>query len=364
MNYIVKEYIENFNKKLYSAFVFGADLGGTNTKIALAGIKDKGIELIFSCIFNTSKITTFSSALLKFINISKEKFNIDFSTGCISAAGVISENKKKVSLTNRKMKINIDELIRKTGLKSILLINDFEAVGYGVNFTDFHNKKEIYTIRNGLKNINSKDTIAVIGAGTGLGKSILVFDEEQNFYKPISSEGGHSDFPIYNNFELELVNYIKNRRDILEPLTYDEVLSGRGIEVIYKFLREKNPKKITKYTKEIDESKDKTPIIARYKNLDETCKEVFSIFTIFYARCAKNFVLDSLAKSGLFIAGGIAAKNKEIFNSNDFINEFENVYQYSNFLKKIPIFVIIDENIGLKGACLAAMKKLEVSKDE
>ncbi len=61
---------------------------------------------------------------------------------------------------------------------------------------------------------------------------------------------------------------------------------------------------------------------------------------------------------GLFIAGGIAAKNKEIFNSKDFFVEFENVYQYSNFLKKISVFVILDENIGLKGACFAATKKI------
>ena len=357
MNFTVKEHIKNFDKKIYSSFVFGADLGGTNTKITVAGVKKNSVELIFSLFFKSSEITSFSYALLECMNIAKAKFDIDLSTGCISAAGVVSEDKKNVSLTNQKIKINIDELIKKTGLKSVLLINDFEAVGYGINLLNLQNEKEVYTIRNNLNNIASKKTRAVIGAGTGLGKSILVFDEENNFYNPISSEGGHSDFPIYSNFERELANYIKNKRSIIEPLTYDELLSGRGIEIIYQFLREKNPNKITKYTKEIDASKDKTPLIAQYKNLDETCKKVFYIFTIFYARCAKNFVLDSLAMSGLFIAGGIAAKNKEIFNSKEFLDEFENVYQYSNFLKKIPIFIILDENIGLKGACFAAMNK-------
>ncbi len=358
MNFIVKEHIKNFDKKIYSSFLFGADLGGTNTKIAVAGVKKNNVELIFSLFFKSSEIIYFSYALLECMNIAKAKFDINLSAGCISAAGVVSEDEKYVSLTNQKMKINIDELIKKTGLKSVLLLNDFEAVGYGINLLDFQNEKEIYTIRNNLKNIAYKKTRAVIGAGTGLGKSILVFNEENNFYNPISSEGGHSDFPIYNDFERELTSYIKNKRNIVEPLTYDELLSGRGIEIIYQFLREKNPNKITKYTKEIDASKDKTPLIAQYKNLDETCKEVFNIFTIFYARCAKNFVLDSLAMSGLFIAGGIAVKNKEIFNSKGFLDEFENVYQYSNFIKKIPIFVILDENIGLKGACFAAMKKL------
>lgn len=358
MDLTFTKHIKNFNKKKYSSLIFGVDLGGTNTRIAVAGVKKNYVELIFSLFFKTSNMISLQNALLECMNISKAKFGIDLSNGCISAAGVVSEDKKKVSLTNQKMKINTDELIKKTGLKSILLINDFEAVGYGINLLDLHDEKEVYTIRNNLKNIALKRTRAVIGAGTGLGKSILVFDEEQNFYRPISSEGGHSDLPLYTDFERELANYIKNKRNIVEPITYDELLSGRGIEIIYQFLREKNPKKITKYIKEIDASKDKTSLISKYKNLDKICKEVFSIFTNFYARCAKNFVLDSLATSGLFIAGGIAVKNKEIFNSKEFINEFDKVYQYSNFLKKIPIFVIIDENIGLKGSCLAAIKKL------
>jgi glucokinase len=357
MNFTVKEYIKNFDKKNYSCFVFGADLGGTNTKIAVAGVKKNSLELIFSLIFKSSEINSFSIVLKECISIAKAKFDIDLSNGCIGAAGIVSEDKKHVSLTNQEMSINIDELVKKTALKSILLINDFEAVGYGINLLDFQNEKEVYIIRENKENNFSNKTRAAIGAGTGLGKSILVFDEKNNFYNPVSSEGGHSDFPTYNDFERELVEYVRTKKDITEPLTYDELLSGRGIEIIYQFLREKNPDKITEYTKEIDISKDKTPLISKYKTLDETCKKVFSIFTRFYARCAKNFVLESLAQGGLFIAGGIAAKNKDIFESKDFFDEFENVYQYSNFLKKVSIFVILDEDIGLKGACFAAMKK-------
>ena len=124
MNFIVKEYIKNFDKKIYASFLFGADLGGTNTKSAVAGVKKNNVELIFSLFFKSSEITYFSYALLECMNIAKAKFDIDFSTGCISAAGIVSEDKKNVSLTNQKTKINIDELIKKTGLKSILLIND------------------------------------------------------------------------------------------------------------------------------------------------------------------------------------------------------------------------------------------------
>ena len=56
-----------------------------------------------------------------------------------------------------------------------------------------------------------------------------------------------------------------------------------------------------------------------------------------------------------FIAGGIASKNKEIFKSKEFFDEFENVYRRKEVLKEIPIYIIINYEVSLIGACLAAM---------
>jgi len=157
---------------------------------------------------------------------------------------------------------------------------------------------------------------------------------------------------------MQLVGFIKKFRRISQPLTYEEVLSGRGIESIYLFFRNTQKLEDTQYTKEIDNSVNKTPLISKYKNMDETCEETFQLFTKFYARCAKNFVLDSFAVGGLYIAGGIAVKNKEIFTSKDFTDEFYNAYRRTDFLKTIPISVIVNYDVSLYGACYAAMHKL------
>jgi glucokinase len=202
-------------------------------------------------------------------------------------------------------------------------------------------------------------TKAIIGAGTGLGKSILTYDEHFNAYIPNPSEGGHGDFPAQSEFELELIDYVKKLRGISEPLIYEELLSGRGIENIYLFLKDTQGLNDSQFTNEINNSTDKAYLISKYKNQDETCEKTFNLFTKFYARCAKNFVLDSLARGGLFIAGGIAAKNKEIFTSNEFFQEFENVSSYSDIMKKIPIYVIVNYDVSLYGACYAAMYNLQ-----
>ena len=62
-----------------------------------------------------------------------------------------------------------------------------------------------------------------------------------------------------------------------------------------------------------------------------------------------------MATGGVYIAGGIASKNKEIFSSKEFIGEFENAYRRSDVLVNTPIFVIENYDVSLYGACFAAM---------
>ena len=47
-----------------------------------------------------------------------------------------------------------------------------------------------------------------IGAGTGLGKSLMVWDSSNKRYFPVASEGGHADIPLYDPSERALRDYI------------------------------------------------------------------------------------------------------------------------------------------------------------
>jgi glucokinase len=359
MEYIIKNYKEEKLYDNYSNYVLGIDIGGTNTNLTIAGIKEKKPNLLFSHNYKTNKLDSIIPAIENILSYSKKNFKIIINFACIGAAGVVSSSNDFVQLTNAEWNISSNEIINKTSLNSVYIINDFQAIGYGLNLLNSENIDDIYTIRQGNTNFNiSKPTKAIIGAGTGLGKSILNYDNYFNAYIPIPSEGGHSDLPFKNDFESQLVEYIKKLRNISQPLSYEEVLSGRGIESIYLYLRSIGKFRDTQYTEEIDSSIDKTPLISKYRNIDETCKETFHLFTRFYARCSKNFVLDTLSRGGLYIAGGIASKNKEIFTTNEFIDEFENSFNRTDLLKEIPISVIVNYDVSLYGACYAAMYEL------
>jgi len=351
--YAVRKSDGEILQKSFSSYVMGVDVGGTNTNLGVAGIKDNKPFLLFSLNFKTKELDSLVPAIKQALEYSKKEHDINIGVACIGAAGVVSDSKEHVELTNINWNISAREIIKNTSLNEIFIINDFQAIGYGINLLDINNANDIYVVKS--KNVRSDSAKAVIGAGTGLGKSILVFDENIKAHVPLASEGGHSEFPVQNDFEIGLTSYIKEKMGINEPISYEEVLSGRGLENIYYYLKQKREYEDTNYSREIDESDDKAEAISKYRTADETCKETFRLFAKFYGRCAKNFVLESMALGGLYIAGGIATKNKEIFESKDFFEEFENAYRRGDILKEIPVYVIVNYDVSLYGACFAAM---------
>jgi glucokinase len=359
--YSIEYHVNRVSTSAYPLFVLGADVGGTNTNLGVSGVRNNKPVLLFSLHFRSQELKSLTPAINETLRYAREKHGIRLGRACIGAAGPVSANHGYCRLINAEWSINAREVLKKTRLRSLFIINDFEAVGYGVNLLNPKIRGDVLTVRKEVSHGNSKTTRAVIGAGTGLGKNILVYDDRYKAHIPVPSEGGHADFPAQNEFELKLIEFIRGYRRLREPVNYEEVISGRGIEAVYEFLKSTGKYKPTRYTREIDESGDKTPLIAGYRNRDAACREAFRLYTTYYARCAKNFVLDTLASGGLYIAGGVAAKNPEIFKTKEFIKEFENAYKQTEILKTIPIYVILNHNIGLYGSCFAACLRKDLA---
>src|SRR3989338_10029705 len=104
-------------------------------------------------------------------------------------------------------------------------------------------------------------------------------------------------------------------------------------------------------------SRDKASIIAEYRKSDRACRETFAIFTRIYARFVRNSMLASLPYGGAYIAGGIAMKNPDILTSKEFRKELYKKAVYSDIIKKIPLFLIADQGIGMKGAAFLAQRE-------
>jgi len=79
-----------------------------------------------------------------------------------------------------------------------------------------------------------------------------------------------------------------------------------------------------------------------------------------FARCARNFALDVLARGGVYIGGGVVEKNLDWFTSGAFINEFERHRQYRPVLEQMPVSVITLRDAGMYGSAFVASKGEEL----
>jgi glucokinase len=118
-NYVTKEY--NFRgEKDFTSYVLGIDVGGTNTNLGVAGIKNKRPTLLFSLNFKSQELPSLVPAIKDALIYAKEKYNAEIKNACIGAAGVVSPNKDYAELTHVKWSVNTKELLNETTLNSAL----------------------------------------------------------------------------------------------------------------------------------------------------------------------------------------------------------------------------------------------------
>lgn len=352
-----KDYLKHFKKNWYDSFVLAGDIGGTNANLGFAGVKDDKPTLIFS----THSPSKDNHDLVPFINetlkIASEEYDIDVKHCCLAVAGPVSVYHDKCFLTNAKFWVDAHYILESTMLESVLLINDFEAVAYAINLLDVNNPKQILKVRH--FDVPVDQPRLAVGAGTGLGKSLLVYDSLLKTHIPVSGESGRTDFPVHDDEEMAMMKFIKEKKGSNFPVVYEDFLSGRGIANIYDYLSTKFEP--TEKSEEINSAESKQVLITKYRTEDKICKETFKIFTKFYARIIRNFALNDLARGGIYIGGGIAANNSELFQSKEFFDEFENNEVYVDILNQTPIYVIIDYDLSLIGSSFAAIKRQDIA---
>lgn len=342
--------IKNPNINNYKELILTTDIGGTNTNYGLFGItKTKKSTLLAKYRIDSKEIKSFARATSQVLEIIKKDYKRTIKKACIAIAGPLDEKKRNAKVTNRTWKVNAAELEKNTSLNKVVLLNDFEAIGYGIPLLDINNKKQIYKLKT-VKSKNTNSTIGIIGPGTGLGVSILNYHTEEKKFIPSPSEGGHTDYAPLTELEWEMKKYIQKNITKGKYPNYETVVSGPGISNIYRFLKTKI-KENSKYTKLIDNIPDdeKGIKIADFYDKSKTCKKTMEIFTSAFARRAMDLSLTSLCYSGLYIAGGISSHIINILKKEKFNDAFIDNVKMKHILKKIPIYIVMDYDISLYG---------------
>jgi glucokinase len=235
------------------------------------------------------------------------------------------------------------EMAEFLSLKYVRLVNDLEAASYGIGVMEPSDLEVLYP---GVP--EPQATQVVIAAGTGLGEGILYWDGQQHV--PIATEGGHADFSPSTDQQADLWKFLKKRNDFVSA---EQILSGRGFQNIHEFL--------SPYDKHVgfDTTTDPAPEITRRALTGEcpVCVATVNLWIEIYGSEAGNFALRALARGGIYVAGGIAVKILPKLKEGRFAAAARNKEKLEDYLAKIPITVVLNEDCPLMGAAFVAWKR-------
>ena len=337
-----------------------ADVGGTHIGIAIMAYRGDGIfQPIRHETFLSKKTRSLPRLLRSFLRQSGMDLKPQIRRACIDFAGPVGPDRKTANITNLDWGFTSEEISHATGLPELTLMNDFEAVGYGIEVL-LANRPEAFVRLSRYGKLpparGPKPTSVIIGAGTGLGTSILAYDPHIGRYRPIPGEGGHSDFIAVGEEEFRIAEWI--RRNVNHspnnPADLEKVVSGPGLANVYRALASLEP---TMGDPDVfraflaADAYDRPPIIVQHADSDRRCRKALDIWLRCYGRAAKNHALFPLTPGGIYLAGGIAARVLPEMQSGLFMKEFLrcDMPNIRPILTRTPVFVVTDYRIGLYG---------------
>ena len=312
------------------ARILASDIGGTNSRFALFETRGRDLEMVDSIWLETHGASSFPKLMDQLWESEFSASPGDFEVAVLAPAGAIYGGVTCPDLPNAPWGIDVRDV--DFGTDTVCLINDFCAQAYACRTKAVAGARDIQPGQ-GV----DRESIGVIGAGTGLGYSALVW--AGNRWSALPSEGGHMGFPFVGREEAEYAEF--NRRESGRNWPEgDSVVTGLGLRLVHKFLT----------------GEDLTPreISARITPESETARW----YARFYGRACRNWAIGVMALGGFYIAGGIAAKNPMLVEIPEFINEFHNSHVYQDFLHSVPVRLNDNEESGLYGAGFYGMQML------
>ena len=329
--------------------VLSGDIGGTNTRLQLTQFnKDDSWKALHHQSYPCQDYPSLHDIIKDFLVQGKCSAK-DIASVCFAVAGPIIEG--QAQFTNLPWFVDEQRLQETFNFKKVKLINDFEANGYGIETLT---ADDLYVLQAGEPIPHAPKSI--IGAGTGLGVALLHWTGQD--YHVAATEGGHVDFAPTTEQQMELLNYLQKK---FHRVSAERVASGSGIENIYKFVRD-NPifgEQENESLKFIAASgKNVAGAIAVYahEKQDPIALRTMDIFIRAYASTAGNLALTTLPCSGLYLLGGIAPKMLPQLSDGRFIDVFNHKGRMAHLLEKIPVYVVLNTNIGLQGAAAYAAR--------
>lgn len=331
--------------------ILTGDIGGTKTLLRITDIGLHPSRVRYEKRYLSEDFPSLEPMVQQFL---AEAGGMHIDSACFAVAGPVRrvDQAAHSRITNLPWVLDSAALATRCGLPRVQLVNDFEAVGYGI---DELGPEEVVALRPGAAD-RSRPRL-VLGAGTGLGVCQLVPSPQGTQVFP--SEGGHMDFAPTSELQQEFLRFMWKRHN--SRISYDRIVSGPGLAALFEFLVERESAGDYARVRDILVADDVPSAVSASQAEVPIARRAVDMFLEIYGAQAGNLALVTLATGGVYIGGGIAPKLIKELQKGGFVEGFLSKGRLRPVLENMPLQVVMRPDVGLLGAAALARQAAKLS---
>jgi glucokinase len=309
-----------------------ADIGGTNTRVALAD----------GPVVDPSSIRRFPNAEYKargqdIADILRDYLHDAGTTVagvCVAAAGPVQDG--VATMTNLDWTMDAPKLAGAAGTSRVAILNDLQAQGHALGHISPAHLRPLIT-----GPAAPGAAMLVVGLGTGVNAAPVHGSGATRVVPP--SECGHVNMPVRSDEDLALMRFIEARLSAAgEPAHcgVEEVLSGRGLANLHAFAAESagQPADLSS-----------AQVLAALATSDPVAIHAARLYTRILGQTLADLALIHLPYGGIFLIGGMARAMTPHFAAFDLTRTFREARRVDLLEKDFSVTVVEDDYAALTG---------------
>ncbi|ACM01051.1 glucokinase [Cereibacter sphaeroides] len=308
-----------------------ADIGGTNTRVALA--EGSRLRPETTRRFRNADYPALAPVLRDFLSVAGSP---EIDGTCVAAAGPVRDG--VALLTNLAWTVDGAELQRATGAPRVAVLNDLQAQGHALGHLDPANLRVLIPGPTPRR----AGPMLVVGVGTGFNAAPV--HDVAGLRLVAASECGHAGMPVRTARDLRLAEFVQTAHGFAGV---EDVLSGRGLERLYAF---------TAAEAGLEDRKSAAEIMAAIAE-PGPARAAAELFARLLGAEAGNLALIHLPFGGLYLCGGVARAFAAHLGPMGFAENFRDKGRFSAFMDDFPVCIVEDDYAALTG-CAAYLATL------
>lgn len=318
-----------------------ADIGGTNTRVALADGAMVRLDSIRR--FPNAEYQSRGQDIAHVLRDYLAQTGASVTGVCVAAAGPVQDG--VATMTNLDWVMDAPKLSSATGARKVAILNDLQAQGQALGHIPAGNLRRV--IEGPVK---TGAAMLVVGLGTGVNAAPVHPGARGRVVPP--SECGHVNMPVRSEEDFRLARFIEARlagEGEVPHAGVEEVLAGRGLANLHAFAAQEAGRVASLTSAEV---------LAALAAGDATAAHAARLYVHILAQTLADLALIHLPYGGIYLIGGMSRAMTPHFATFGLTEGFREARRVDLLQKDFSVTVVEDDYAALTG-CAAYLQSLD-----